>query len=114
MCVCLLQSFQGVVGKDEAFPDSVKNLISTNYDPLYKFHLGFLKEVEQRLAQWSVSVCPLQHIRSSLKKQQHRTTAYLYSELRIEKRGNANNFLKKQSDHIQKKLMSPFIGIQDT
>ncbi|XP_070850070.1 FERM, ARHGEF and pleckstrin domain-containing protein 1-like isoform X1 [Chaetodon trifascialis] len=46
------ESFQGVMGKDEAFPDSVKNLISASYDPVYKFHQGFLKEVEQRLAQW--------------------------------------------------------------
>uniref|UniRef100_A0A3Q4MAL1 FERM, ARHGEF and pleckstrin domain-containing protein 1 n=1 Tax=Neolamprologus brichardi TaxID=32507 RepID=A0A3Q4MAL1_NEOBR len=36
----------------EAFPDSVKSLISANYDPVYKFHQGFLKETEQRLAQW--------------------------------------------------------------
>ena len=55
--VCVLQSFKSVAEKDEAFPESVKNLISTSYDPLYKFHQGFLKEVEQRLAQWSVSVC---------------------------------------------------------
>uniref|UniRef100_A0A669EDR3 FERM, ARHGEF and pleckstrin domain-containing protein 1 n=1 Tax=Oreochromis niloticus TaxID=8128 RepID=A0A669EDR3_ORENI len=40
------------VGKDEAFPDSVRSLISANYDPVYKFHQGFLKETEQRLAQW--------------------------------------------------------------
>lgn len=59
VCVrlCLSQSFQGVAGKDEAFPDSVTSLISTSYDPVYKFHQGFLKEVEQRLAQWSVSPC---------------------------------------------------------
>uniref|UniRef100_A0A8D3CKN7 FERM, ARHGEF and pleckstrin domain-containing protein 1 n=1 Tax=Scophthalmus maximus TaxID=52904 RepID=A0A8D3CKN7_SCOMX len=47
------ESFQSSVGKDEAFPDSVQNLISANYDPVHKFHQGFLKEVEQRLAQWS-------------------------------------------------------------
>ncbi|XP_035495481.1 FERM, ARHGEF and pleckstrin domain-containing protein 1 isoform X1 [Scophthalmus maximus] len=46
------ESFQSSVGKDEAFPDSVQNLISANYDPVHKFHQGFLKEVEQRLAQW--------------------------------------------------------------
>ncbi|KAG7239325.1 hypothetical protein INR49_029290 [Caranx melampygus] len=46
------ESFQTFVGKDEAFPDSVKDLISASYDPVYKFHQGFLKEVEQRLAQW--------------------------------------------------------------
>lgn len=57
-CVRVLaQSFQSFVGKDESFPESVKNLISASYDPIYKFHQGFLKEVEQRLAQWSVCVC---------------------------------------------------------
>ncbi|KAM3857283.1 FERM, ARHGEF and pleckstrin domain-containing protein 1-like [Diretmus argenteus] len=45
-------SFQSVLGKDEALPDSVRSLISANYDPVYKFHQAFLKEVEQRLAQW--------------------------------------------------------------
>uniref|UniRef100_A0A665T984 FERM, ARHGEF and pleckstrin domain-containing protein 1 n=1 Tax=Echeneis naucrates TaxID=173247 RepID=A0A665T984_ECHNA len=49
----ITESFQSFVGKDEVLPDSVKNLISANYDPVYKFHQGFLKEVEQRLAQWS-------------------------------------------------------------
>ncbi|KAM7375252.1 hypothetical protein PAMA_014376 [Pampus argenteus] len=48
----ITKSFQDVVGKDEAFPDFINNLISTSYDPLYKFHQGFLKEVEQRLGQW--------------------------------------------------------------
>ncbi|XP_041834153.1 FERM, ARHGEF and pleckstrin domain-containing protein 1-like isoform X3 [Melanotaenia boesemani] len=46
------ESFQSIAGKDEIFPDAVKNLISTHYDPVYKFHQGFLKETEQRLAQW--------------------------------------------------------------
>ncbi|XP_059184300.1 FERM, ARHGEF and pleckstrin domain-containing protein 1-like isoform X3 [Centropristis striata] len=48
----ITESFQSFAGKDEAFPDSVKNLICASYDPVYKFHQGFLKEVEQRLAQW--------------------------------------------------------------
>ncbi|CAJ1086766.1 FERM%2C ARHGEF and pleckstrin domain-containing protein 1-like isoform X1 [Xyrichtys novacula] len=48
----ITESFQSAAGKEEIFPDSVKNLISANYDPIYKFHQGFLKEVEQRLAQW--------------------------------------------------------------
>ncbi|KAL3999617.1 mucin-2 [Sarotherodon galilaeus] len=48
----ITESFQSAVGKDEAFPDSVRSLISANYDPVYKFHQGFLKETEQRLAQW--------------------------------------------------------------
>ncbi|KAM4560023.1 FERM, ARHGEF and pleckstrin domain-containing protein 1-like isoform 1-T1 [Odontesthes bonariensis] len=48
----ITESFQSVAGKDEAFPDSVKNLICSHYDPVYRFHQGFLKETEQRLAQW--------------------------------------------------------------
>uniref|UniRef100_A0A8C6U049 FERM, ARHGEF and pleckstrin domain-containing protein 1 n=1 Tax=Neogobius melanostomus TaxID=47308 RepID=A0A8C6U049_9GOBI len=46
------ESFQNAVANDEAFSHSVKNLILANYDPVSKFHEGFLKEVEQRLAQW--------------------------------------------------------------
>ncbi|XP_064868928.1 FERM, ARHGEF and pleckstrin domain-containing protein 1 isoform X2 [Oncorhynchus nerka] len=45
-------SFQNLVGKDEAAPDSLKSTIFSNFDPLYKFHSGFLREVEQRLALW--------------------------------------------------------------
>ncbi|XP_051913740.1 FERM, ARHGEF and pleckstrin domain-containing protein 1-like [Hippocampus zosterae] len=47
------ESFQRVAEKDEeAFPAAVRNLLSANYDPIHKFHQRFLKEVEQRLAQW--------------------------------------------------------------
>uniref|UniRef100_A0A674N3I0 FERM, ARHGEF and pleckstrin domain-containing protein 1 n=1 Tax=Takifugu rubripes TaxID=31033 RepID=A0A674N3I0_TAKRU len=49
----ITESFDSFVGKDEAFPDAIKTLIFSSYDPVYKFHQGFLKEVEQRLAQWS-------------------------------------------------------------
>ncbi|XP_014028833.1 FERM, ARHGEF and pleckstrin domain-containing protein 1 isoform X3 [Salmo salar] len=45
-------SFQNLVGKDEAAPDSLKSTIFSNFDPLYKFQSGFLREVEQRLALW--------------------------------------------------------------
>ena len=38
--------------KEEATPDSLKNVILSNFEPLYKFHTGFLREVEQRLALW--------------------------------------------------------------
>uniref|UniRef100_A0A674F0D0 FERM, ARHGEF and pleckstrin domain-containing protein 1 n=1 Tax=Salmo trutta TaxID=8032 RepID=A0A674F0D0_SALTR len=41
-----------LVGKDEAAPDSLKSTIFSNFDPLYKFQSGFLREVEQRLALW--------------------------------------------------------------
>ncbi|KAK0153700.1 FERM, ARHGEF and pleckstrin domain-containing protein 1 [Merluccius polli] len=40
------------VGKDEAAPESLRNAIFANFEPLYKFHAGFLREVEQRLALW--------------------------------------------------------------
>lgn len=48
----ITEIFQKAAGKEEAFPDAVKRLISSHYDPVYKFHQGFLKETEQRLAQW--------------------------------------------------------------
>ncbi|KAJ3592637.1 hypothetical protein NHX12_007764 [Muraenolepis orangiensis] len=45
-------SFQCAVGKDDAAPESLRNTIFSNFEPLYKFHTGFLREVEQRLALW--------------------------------------------------------------
>ncbi|XP_063068437.1 FERM, ARHGEF and pleckstrin domain-containing protein 1-like isoform X2 [Engraulis encrasicolus] len=40
------------VSKEEALPDSLKNVIFANFEPVFKFHDAFLKEVEQRLQQW--------------------------------------------------------------
>ncbi|XP_054887273.1 FERM, ARHGEF and pleckstrin domain-containing protein 1-like isoform X2 [Poeciliopsis prolifica] len=45
-------SFRSVVEQDEATPDSLKNTILSTFEPLHKFHTGFLREVEQRLAMW--------------------------------------------------------------
>uniref|UniRef100_A0A672JR96 FERM, ARHGEF and pleckstrin domain-containing protein 1 n=1 Tax=Salarias fasciatus TaxID=181472 RepID=A0A672JR96_SALFA len=45
-------SFQRAVGDDEATPDSLKSTILSTFEPLHKFHTGFLREVEQRLALW--------------------------------------------------------------
>ncbi|XP_076602541.1 FERM, ARHGEF and pleckstrin domain-containing protein 1 isoform X1 [Chaetodon auriga] len=45
-------SFQNAVGQDEATPDSLKNSVFSTFEPLHKFHTGFLREVEQRLALW--------------------------------------------------------------
>uniref|UniRef100_A0A8C9T470 FERM, ARHGEF and pleckstrin domain-containing protein 1 n=1 Tax=Scleropages formosus TaxID=113540 RepID=A0A8C9T470_SCLFO len=45
-------SFQSLLEKEEAAPDSLGSMVSANYDPLHKFHADFLKEVEQRLALW--------------------------------------------------------------
>ncbi|KAM9343787.1 LOW QUALITY PROTEIN: FERM, ARHGEF and pleckstrin domain-containing protein 1-like [Pholidichthys leucotaenia] len=45
-------SFQSAMGQDEATPDSLKNTVLSTFEPLHKFHTGFLREVEQRLALW--------------------------------------------------------------
>ncbi|KAM4557930.1 FERM, ARHGEF and pleckstrin domain-containing protein 1 [Odontesthes bonariensis] len=45
-------SFQSAVGQDEATPDSLKDTVLSVFEPLHKFHTGFLREVEQRLALW--------------------------------------------------------------
>uniref|UniRef100_A0A671VZM3 FERM, ARHGEF and pleckstrin domain-containing protein 1 n=1 Tax=Sparus aurata TaxID=8175 RepID=A0A671VZM3_SPAAU len=45
-------SFQNAVGQDEATPDSLKDTVFSSFEPLHKFHTGFLREVEQRLALW--------------------------------------------------------------
>ncbi|KAM4699939.1 FERM, ARHGEF and pleckstrin domain-containing protein 1 isoform 3-T3 [Discoglossus pictus] len=44
--------FQNAVNKDESVPESLRNLIFSNFDPLHKFHTNFLKEVDQRLTLW--------------------------------------------------------------
>uniref|UniRef100_A0A8C2XM11 FERM, ARHGEF and pleckstrin domain-containing protein 1 n=1 Tax=Cyclopterus lumpus TaxID=8103 RepID=A0A8C2XM11_CYCLU len=48
----VVTSFQSAVGQDEATPDSLKNTVLSTFEPLHKFHAGFLREVEQRLALW--------------------------------------------------------------
>ncbi|XP_033842699.1 FERM, ARHGEF and pleckstrin domain-containing protein 1-like isoform X2 [Periophthalmus magnuspinnatus] len=45
-------SFQSAIGKDESTPDSLKTTLSSTFEPLHRFHTGFLREVEQRLALW--------------------------------------------------------------
>lgn len=49
-----MQSFQSMLEKEEVTPESLKNVILSNFDPLYKYHTSFLREVEQRLALWFV------------------------------------------------------------
>ncbi|XP_074945995.1 FERM, ARHGEF and pleckstrin domain-containing protein 1 isoform X9 [Phalacrocorax aristotelis] len=44
--------FQSAVSKEDCMPESLRNLIFSNFEPLHKFHTGFLKEIEQRLALW--------------------------------------------------------------
>uniref|UniRef100_A0A3P8USP8 FERM, ARHGEF and pleckstrin domain-containing protein 1 n=1 Tax=Cynoglossus semilaevis TaxID=244447 RepID=A0A3P8USP8_CYNSE len=48
----VITSFQNAVGQDESTPDSLKNILQSTFEPLHKFHTGFLREVEQRLALW--------------------------------------------------------------
>lgn len=40
------------MSEDEATPDSLKSSVFASFEPLHKFHAGFLREVEQRLALW--------------------------------------------------------------
>uniref|UniRef100_A0A8D0CKJ1 FERM, ARHGEF and pleckstrin domain-containing protein 1 n=1 Tax=Scleropages formosus TaxID=113540 RepID=A0A8D0CKJ1_SCLFO len=48
----LITSFQNLVGKEETTTESLRTFISSNFEPIHKFHTGFLKDVEQRLALW--------------------------------------------------------------
>ncbi|XP_048362578.1 FERM, ARHGEF and pleckstrin domain-containing protein 2 isoform X2 [Sphaerodactylus townsendi] len=44
--------FRSVVVKENAMPEGLMTLFFSNIDPIYEFHRGFLKELEQRLALW--------------------------------------------------------------
>ncbi|XP_056664582.1 FERM, ARHGEF and pleckstrin domain-containing protein 2 isoform X2 [Monodelphis domestica] len=44
--------FRSAVIKEEAMPGPLMALLFSNIDPIYEFHRGFLKEMEQRLALW--------------------------------------------------------------
>ncbi|XP_006879626.1 PREDICTED: FERM, RhoGEF and pleckstrin domain-containing protein 1 [Elephantulus edwardii] len=44
--------FQSSVSKEDSMPETLRNLIFPNFEPLHKFHTSFLKEIEQRLALW--------------------------------------------------------------
>uniref|UniRef100_A0A3Q4BWR8 FERM, ARHGEF and pleckstrin domain-containing protein 1 n=1 Tax=Mola mola TaxID=94237 RepID=A0A3Q4BWR8_MOLML len=48
----VVTSFQNALGQDEETPDSLKKTIFSTFEPLHRFHTGFLREVEQRLALW--------------------------------------------------------------
>uniref|UniRef100_A0A8K9V8W2 FERM, ARHGEF and pleckstrin domain-containing protein 2 n=1 Tax=Oncorhynchus mykiss TaxID=8022 RepID=A0A8K9V8W2_ONCMY len=45
--------FRSAVIKENAMPEGLMTLLFSNIDPIYEFHRGFLKEVDQRLALWS-------------------------------------------------------------
>ncbi|XP_060098091.1 FERM, ARHGEF and pleckstrin domain-containing protein 2 isoform X2 [Heteronotia binoei] len=44
--------FRSAVVKENAMPEGLLTLFFSNIDPIYEFHRGFLKELEQRLALW--------------------------------------------------------------
>ncbi|XP_026200714.1 FERM, ARHGEF and pleckstrin domain-containing protein 2 isoform X4 [Anabas testudineus] len=44
--------FRSAVIKDNAMPEGLMTLLFSNIDPIYEFHRGFLKELDQRLALW--------------------------------------------------------------
>uniref|UniRef100_A0A673SUP4 FERM, ARHGEF and pleckstrin domain-containing protein 2 n=1 Tax=Suricata suricatta TaxID=37032 RepID=A0A673SUP4_SURSU len=48
--------FRSAVAKEDAMPADLMTLLFSNIDPIYEFHRGFLREVEQRLALWEGSV----------------------------------------------------------
>ncbi|XP_028924593.1 FERM, ARHGEF and pleckstrin domain-containing protein 2 isoform X1 [Ornithorhynchus anatinus] len=44
--------FRSAIIKENAMPEGLMTLLFSNIDPIYEFHRGFLKEIEQRLAIW--------------------------------------------------------------
>uniref|UniRef100_A0A672V508 FERM, ARHGEF and pleckstrin domain-containing protein 2 n=1 Tax=Strigops habroptila TaxID=2489341 RepID=A0A672V508_STRHB len=42
--------FRSAVIKENAMPEGLMTLLFSNIDPIYEFHRGFLKEIEQRLS----------------------------------------------------------------
>uniref|UniRef100_A0A8C2Y7D6 FERM, ARHGEF and pleckstrin domain-containing protein 2 n=1 Tax=Coturnix japonica TaxID=93934 RepID=A0A8C2Y7D6_COTJA len=44
--------FRSAVIKESAMPEGLMTLLFSNIDPIYEFHRGFLKEIEQRLSLW--------------------------------------------------------------
>ncbi|XP_076846496.1 FERM, ARHGEF and pleckstrin domain-containing protein 2 [Brachyhypopomus gauderio] len=44
--------FRSAVIKENAMPGGLMTLLFSNIDPIYEFHRGFLKELDQRLALW--------------------------------------------------------------
>lgn len=67
VCVCVSpQWFRSAVIKENAMPEGLMNLLFSNIDPIYEFHRGFLKEIDQRLALWYPS--PLSYLDQSWTK----------------------------------------------
>ncbi|XP_020013302.2 FERM, ARHGEF and pleckstrin domain-containing protein 2 isoform X3 [Castor canadensis] len=54
--------FRSAVVREDAMPAALMTLLFSNIDPIYEFHRGFLREVEQRLALWEGSSSDCQRI----------------------------------------------------
>lgn len=52
LCLSSFQWFRSAVIKENAMPEGLMTLLFSNIDPIYEFHRGFLKELDQRLALW--------------------------------------------------------------
>ena len=50
-----MQWFRDEVSKEEAMPEDTLTLLFSHIDPLYELHAAFLKDIEQRMATWSVA-----------------------------------------------------------
>ena len=48
----LLQWFRNAISRDDTLPDHLVELLFGQIDPIYEYHVTFLKEVEQRIAMW--------------------------------------------------------------
>uniref|UniRef100_A0A8C5BJ13 FERM, ARHGEF and pleckstrin domain-containing protein 1 n=1 Tax=Gadus morhua TaxID=8049 RepID=A0A8C5BJ13_GADMO len=48
----VVSSFQAAVALDEAAPEPLRSSLFSNFEPLYKFHSSFLRDLEQRVALW--------------------------------------------------------------
>ncbi|XP_006902996.1 PREDICTED: FERM, RhoGEF and pleckstrin domain-containing protein 2 [Elephantulus edwardii] len=44
--------FRSMVVKEDAMPQDLQTLLFSSIDPVYEFHRGFLRELEQRLTLW--------------------------------------------------------------
>ncbi|XP_074046789.1 FERM, ARHGEF and pleckstrin domain-containing protein 2 isoform X2 [Macrotis lagotis] len=68
--------FRSAVIKEQAMPGTLMTLLFSNIDPIYEFHRGFLREIEERLALWEGASgapenCNFQRIGDILLKNMH-------------------------------------------
>lgn len=54
--VSVLQWFQDAIGRADVVPDYLSDLLFNTIVPIYEFHCGLLKEIDQRLAIWFVNI----------------------------------------------------------